>query len=112
MADTTETKPSKGADDERLIAALAYLIFFLPMLVKKDSKFAMFHAKQGLVLLLASIIGNVICSFLAIVVIGIFLMPLVNLFIFVLGVMGFIGALNGKQDELPLIGSYAKLFKF
>jgi len=109
MADATPPKAA-GKDDERLIAALAYIIFFLPMIVKRDSDFAMFHAKQGLVLLLVSVIGSFILGFIPII--GWMILPLFSLAVFILGVMGFINALNGKQVELPLIGSYASNFKF
>jgi len=109
MADSSTT-PKAGKDDERLIAALAYLIFFLPMILKRDSEFAMFHAKQGLVLLLTSIIGSFILGFIPII--GWIILPFFSLAVFVLGIMGFINALNGKKVELPLIGSFASNFKF
>ena len=38
------------------IAALSYLLFFLPLIFAQDSKFARFHMNQGLILLLVAVI--------------------------------------------------------
>ena len=48
----------------KVMAILAYIIFFIPLLAAKESKFAMYHANQGLVLFLlavaVSIVGTII----------------------------------------------------
>lgn len=92
-----------GADQNKAIAALAYLIFFLPLLVAKNSKLAMYHANQGLVLLLLSIAVNIIGGIIP--VIGWFLIvPLGNLLVFILFILGIINALKGKEKPLPIVG--------
>ena len=40
---------NKDIEDNKVIAALAYIIFFLPLIVAKDSEFGKFHANQGLI---------------------------------------------------------------
>src|SRR5687767_5641127 len=78
----------------KLWAILGYIFQLLAIvpLVQKDNDFAMYHAKQALVLL---IIGIPTCGFC---VVG---AP-------VLIVMGVINAVNGKYEPLPLIGKFAE----
>lgn len=110
QAEPVEAQPVTSISDEadaeknKGMAILAYFIFFIPMLTEaKESKFAMFHANQSLVVLLAgigvSIIGTIIPF------IGWFLLlPLGLLFITVVWIMGIINAAGGKMKEIPLIG--------
>lgn len=96
-------------EDNKAIAALSYLglLVLIPLLAKKDSPFAQFHAKQGLVLLIAWVIIGFV-SWIPFVgwVVGI----LGAIFLFVLFIMGLVNSLSGQVDELPLIGQYAKNF--
>lgn len=93
----------KDVEENRAITYLSYLgfLFLVPMLVKKDSKFAQFHAKQGLVLTVACFIG----SFL-IPVFGLGL--LVYLGVLILSIMGLLSVNNGEMKKLPLVGDLAK----
>ncbi|NCU29502.1 hypothetical protein EOM60_02735 [Candidatus Saccharibacteria bacterium] len=94
-------------DSLKVIAAIAYLgiLFFVPMITHPKSEFAMFHANQGLLLLLAGIIVSVVGS--VIPVLGWFVIaPIGGIFILVLFILGLINALQGKMKRLPLIGSF------
>ncbi len=102
--------PDKTNDvqDEKIIAALSYLwiLVLIPLLAKKDSEYCQFHAKQGLVLFVASF---------AIMVLGMIpflgwfiVLPLGWLAITIFSVLGIINALQGKKWEIPYIGKYAK----
>ncbi len=104
-----ETKnASADMQNEKVIAMLAYFIFFLPLLVAKTSKFAMFHANQAFNLFLLSLAVTVIGS--VIPILGWFLVgPLGTIFCIVLLVLGIINALNGVEKELPVIGKYSIL---
>jgi uncharacterized membrane protein len=96
---------SDPADVEKnkAMGILAYIIFFIPLLAAKDSKFAMFHANQGLVLFLAAVAVNIVGSIIP--VLGwFFILTLGNLFIFVLFILGIINAAKGEMKPLPLIG--------
>lgn len=90
--------------EEKNVAALSYLfiLFLVPLLTKKDSKFAQFHAKQGLIL--------TICWFIA--SFTFILVPLAYLFCLVLMVIGFMNVMSGKMDPLPVIGKLAEKFDF
>ncbi len=96
-------------EDNKAIAALSYLglLVLIPLLAKKDSPFAQFHAKQGLVLLIAWVIIGFV-SWIPFVgwAVGI----LGAIFLFILFIMGLVNALSGQVNELPLIGQYAKNF--
>ncbi len=102
-ASTGSTSGGSDAEKNKAIACLAYLIFFLPYIAAKDSKFAMYHANQGLLLLLLSVAVNIVGSILP--VIGWFLIiPLGDLFVFILFIMGILNASKGEMKPLPLIG--------
>lgn len=102
-ADTTTEFTSEDIEKNKLMAVLAYILFFIPLLAAKDSKFARFHTNQGLVLFLAGIISSIL---LVIPVIGWIIAPILSIVITVLAVIGIINSLNGKAKELPIIGKF------
>ena len=102
-ADTTSEYDAQDIEKNKVMALLAYIIFLIPLLAAKDSKFARFHTNQGLVLFLGGIIASVVA---AIPVIGWIIAPIAGLVITVLAVIGIINALNGRAKELPVIGKF------
>ena len=108
MAEEVQKKAAsaeaQGIDEVKGIAALAYLIFFVPLLTHPDNAFAKYHANQGLNLLLLAIAVNVVGGLIPII--GWFIIvPLGNIAVLVLFILGLINALNGQKKPLPLIGS-------
>ncbi|MFA6161479.1 MAG: DUF4870 domain-containing protein [Patescibacteria group bacterium] len=102
---------AKDIQDNKVIAALAYIIFFLPLVAAKDSKFGKEHAKQGLVLLIASLI--IWIAGMVIPVIGWFIIgPLGSILILVIAIIAIIKTLQGEFWEIPYIGKYRHSFKF
>ena len=97
--------PADPADvnANKWIGVLAYILFFIPLLAAKDSRFAMYHANQGLVLLILCIACNIVLSIIPII--GWILLPLANLATLVLAIIGIIQAANGQLKPLPIIGS-------
>jgi len=110
--DTTSEYDEKDINDNKVMGVLAYIgiLWLVPLLAAKDSKFARFHANQGLVLWLASIILSVASAVLAIIPIvgcvAAILLPVVGIGGFVLMILGIINAAQGKAKELPIIGKY------
>ena len=102
-ADTTSEYDAQDIEKDKVMAVLAYILFFIPLLAAKDSKFARFHTNQGLVLFLGGIIASVVA---VIPVIGWIVAPIAGLVITVLAVIGIINALNGRAKELPVIGKF------
>ena len=96
-ADPQDVEKNKG------ITYLSYLglLFLVPMLANKESKFAQFHAKQGLILTIGWFIG----SFLYFLVgLGF----LVHIAILVFSIMGLVNVSKGEMKELPIVGGLAK----
>ena len=103
--DTTADFDEKDIADNKVYAILSYIwiLFLVPLLAAKESKFARFHANQGLVLFIVSIIVGILAF---IPVIG----WLLGIVTFILAVIGIINAAQGKAKELPIIGKF-KLLK-
>lgn len=102
MEEINNMASAEDIEKNKVWGILAYFIFFLPLITAKDSKFAMFHANQSLVLLLVSIISSIIAGYIPLV--GLILIIVVPIFIFILWLMGIIAAAGGKMKKLPLIG--------
>ena len=72
-----------------------------------------FHVKQALVLLIASIAVSIVGWVLIwIPVIGWIAFIVLRLGVLALWIMGLVGAIQGKQKEVPVLGSLAKNFNF
>lgn len=99
-----ETFDPADIEKNKTMAGLAYLIFFLPLIVCPDSKYGKFHANQGLLLLITSIVGTVVLSIIPII--GWVLLLFYPLVILVLGIMGLVNGFSGKAKPLPIIGKY------
>lgn len=97
----------KDIEENSVVAALGYIyiLCLLPLLFKRKSKFAQWHAKQGLLLFAIEILLG---WFFAVPIIGWALGILVML----LALLGVINALNGNFWEMPFLGRYAKKLKF
>ena len=102
-ADTTAEYDAQDIEKNKVMALLAYIIFLIPLLAAKDSKFARFHTNQGLVLFIGGILSSVIA---AIPIIGWIIAPIAGIIITILAVIGIVNALGGKAKELPIIGKF------
>lgn len=101
----------KISQEDKAIAAVGYVwvLFLIPLLMKKDSEYCHHHAKQGLVLFIVSFA----VMFLGMIpVLGwLIILPLGWLIIIVLAILGIINSLQGKTWEMPFLGKYAKEIK-
>lgn len=89
------------------VAALSYLwiLFIIPLLGKRNSKFAQFHAKQGLVLFGIELIASMFAWF---PIFG----QLIILALIVVAVMGVVKALNEEWWKIPYINEWSKKINF
>ena len=113
---TDETGWFDSADiaENRMVAALAYvgLLVLIPLFATKESEFARYHARQGIVLVLASVAYSIANGILATAVLTVswrlyFILRitrLMGLAFPVLAVIGIVNAISGKAKELPVIG--------
>ena len=101
---------SHMAKNKKLLAIVAYLIFFLPLLTEsRDDQYVKFHVKQGFVLFLAFAVQTI---FGIIPVIGTIAAPVLLVINLILLIIGIVNAARGKEKPLPLIGELADRFKF
>lgn len=101
------TDNKENIENVKVVSAVAYLgiLFFVPMVTNPKSRYAMFHANQGLLLLIAGVAVQLIGWIIPFI--GWFLiLPLGGIFVFVLFIMGLVNALNGNKKRLPLIGGF------
>jgi len=110
-----EAPDPADVEKNKVFAILAYIgiLFLVPLLAAKDSKFARYHTNQGVVLFLTWFVlcfGAAIIGFLPFLhFIGCLLWPAIMICMFVLMVMGIINAAGGQCKPLPVIGQYTLL---
>lgn len=105
----TPTPEKTGSGKNTTMAVVAYLLFFVPLLTEsKNDPFVKFHVKQGIVLVVLSLLNAVLAAVLSFIWFAI--APLVSLAIFVLLIMGIINAVNGKMEPVPVVGKYAEQY--
>lgn len=113
-ADTTAQYDPADVEKNKAMGVLAYLswLVLIPIFAAKDSKFARFHANQGLVLLIASAIFGVARWILSEILFAIswrlyfvtVIISLLGLVFLALAIIGIVNAATGKAKELPVIG--------
>lgn len=104
----------KVIDEGKSLAWLSYLGIFLliPLLAQKNNEYSKFHVKQGIVLLICSIVLSVAGFLLLFIpVLGIIIFWGIRLFLLILFIMGLLNSLTGKTEPLPVIGQYAEKIK-
>lgn len=99
--ETVQVATKEDVEKNKLNAVLSYLgILIIVPLMSDDAKkspFAKHHLNQGLVLLIAGVVGSVV-----------YWIPIIGwaagIAVFVIWVMGLISAIQGEMKKLPLIG--------
>ena len=123
--DTTAEFDPADIEKNKIMAILSYFswLVLIPIFAAQNSKFARFHANQGLVLAIAEVIWGVAYTIVSAVLGVIFgliglgilatliiaLLGLVNLAFFIISIIGIVNAANGKAKQLPLIGKFVLL---
>lgn len=96
--------------NDTLYGVLSYIsILVLIPLIAGKSRFAKFHANQGLVLCIIEVIfGIVIGALMRIPILGIIfgiISVLFELICVFMSIIGIVGVVNGEEKELPIIGA-------
>ncbi len=114
MAGSLDRFDSADIAQNRAMAVFAYLgiLVIFPLFMAKGSRFARYHAGQGLALLLASAAYSIAYSVLTGLLLSVSwefyfvlrLIRLAGLAFPALAVLGIMNAINGKAAELPVIG--------
>ena len=101
------TTPAVVSQEDKIYAALSYvsILVFVPLLLRRQSAFAQFHAKQGLVLFIVEIVLWVIGM---LPILGWIVAFLGNIVVLILAILGIVAALVGRNWEMPFLSEYAK----
>lgn len=108
------TVSEQEINDGKAFAILSYALsliglpFFIVPLIMRNNSFALFHAKQCLIIWLAGIVGGIVSSILAVICIGIIIGLVIGVFLLVVTIMGIINAAKGEMRLLPLIGKWGE----
>lgn len=99
MPPQTPLSDEQDIRENKFWALLSYLhyLFLIPLLAKKESKFAQFNAKQGLLMFILEF-------FIWIPIIG----WLLGIALFIVWIIAVINVLQGKYWKIPVIGDYAE----
>ena len=110
--DHTSEFEEQDIQDNKVMGILAYIgpLVLVPIFAAKNSKYARFHANQGLVLLICAAIVLTVLNILGIIpYVGIvfrIISYLASLAVTGLAVFGIVNVARGKAKELPLLGKY------
>ncbi|MFT3951796.1 MAG: zinc ribbon domain-containing protein [Oscillospiraceae bacterium] len=119
--DTTDAFEKDDIEKNKGMAIFSYLaiLVLIPIFGAPTSKFARFHANQGLILLIIEIAWGICSAILTGIFTALFfsglwgifsllttILYLVNLVFLVVAIIGIINAVNGKAKELPIIGKF------
>ncbi|MBU2561383.1 MAG: DUF4870 domain-containing protein [Nanoarchaeota archaeon] len=102
---------SKEVEEGKIFAFLGVFLtiigFIIVLLAKKDNKYAMYYAKQGLVLFIAYVILWIIGI---IPILGWIIAILGSILLLILWIIGWVYALSGEEKPIPIIGQFADKF--
>lgn len=132
-ADTGTVLPNSNDDvqQNKGMAVLSYIgpLVFIPLLTKKDSPYAQFHAKQGFTLFVVDVVAAIVNSLLGLIKVtrdnGYFtyratpwfitlITSVISIAIAVIAIIGIVNAVKGQEKKLPIIGDidiYSMFFK-
>ena len=119
--DSAQKTAVNDVSQNKVFAILAYLgiLVLVPIFAAKDSKFARFHANQGLILVICSVAYGIAYGILSAILFSIFpwylwkipslictLLSLASLVFLAAAIVGIVNAAQGQEKELPFIGKY------
>jgi uncharacterized membrane protein len=117
-----QTDEAADIQKNKTMAMIAYIIFFIPLVTDaKTSPFARYHANQGLILLICSVVLNIVLSIITSAVAFTLSLGLLG-FLSIIGwiiwiavlalvIIGIMNANNGKKVPLPVIGKLFTIIK-
>ncbi len=120
--DMTGMFDTNDIHDNKAVSVIAYIpiLFFIPLLVAGNSSYAKFHANQGLIITILSLIMGIVSRIISFVIgwipfIGGLISGIVtgvfSIVIVVLIVVGIVNTAQGKAKKLPIIGDLFEIIK-
>jgi len=121
------TTPASDAEENKGMAIIAYILFFVPLIVgtHKTSPFVKYHTNQGLILFIFAVawlvVLTILQTILAMVFLSTFLWAIWGVVTMVIGllyfiplvfvILGIVNVVGGKTVPLPLIGELFTIIK-
>lgn len=110
LVESTADHPLEDVEKGKLMAVLSYVIsplWILP-LVQRDNAFALFHAKQAMILTIIGMAMWVVIMIISVVTCGIGgFLGFAGVILLYPWIMGVVAAANGKYEAVPWFGSLA-----
>ena len=99
--ETSNQKNKLDVEVNKAVASLSYIwiLFLIPLLLKRKSEFAQFHAKQGMVLFLFSLLTIIP-----------FLGQIMFFLILIISVISIVKVVNGEWWKIPFIYDWSTKF--
>lgn len=121
MTEPTPAGTAAPSSNRGVMIVLSYLwiLALVPLLVEKDDKEVQWHAKHGIVLMVAEIVFwivfTILTNLLAAATMGLgcvvaLLGPIIGLAFLAIHVMAIVKGLNGQRLMIPYISEYANKF--
>ena len=104
------------AEDKEVLEGKAYallsylwILCLIPLILKKENRFALFHAKQGLILF----IGELAVGFVGVIpVLGWMILFFGTILFGILSLIGIVQVLIGNFWKMPVVGDIAEKINF
>lgn len=98
----------------KISAVVPYLIpilFFLPLIMDKNSNFCKFHANQQLTWFIVTAVIGLICKLIGIIpIVGWIANFFIKIGLIIISIALAYGAIKGKALRLPFVGELIKIF--
>lgn len=114
--DESEQSSFDAADVQKykVQAVLPYLfpiLFFLPIISDKNSRFCKFHANQQLAWFIVGIVASIVIKVLSLIpILGAICCSLISLAFLIADILLMISANAGKAIRIPFVGNFINIF--
>ncbi len=107
MSEKVVAPKDPQVQDAQFFAAIGYLSFlcFVPLVLKKENKFALFHGKQALVLFIMELAAAILKVVPAL---GDLVFTLAFVVFGILSLIGIVKVLMGERWEIPVVSEIAE----
>ena len=119
MTEPTQATPASSNRSVMIVLSYLWLLALIPLLVEKEDKEVQWHAKHGIVLMVAEfafwIAISIVSGLLGAITAGLgcivgLLMPLCSLGFLVLHIMCIVKGVNGQRLMVPFVSDFANKF--
>lgn len=93
------------------VCSIVSILFFLPLLMDKNSAYCKFYANQILTLFICELVIGIVCGIIGLIpVLGAIIGIIVGVAALAVAILMAIGAFKGKAIRLPFVGSLISIF--